>query len=204
MFPCSLYADERYSRGSTQLQRPRCHICRRRRFVLPAIDVQARKAHQFSNSEIVAPIEREIRLLANGLTAVKDEQEYIVVRERTHRNTAESTNSRVKWWSIMQTLVLFSVVAWQIYYLKVRLHTACLYGRSLLIGDPVFLRSKKGNIGVLLACMPGVDALNIMDSSEYLCFSFWAAGRVIMHRLHSWNQWICAFPETALFVRLRR
>ncbi|KZV65808.1 supernatant protein factor, C-terminal domain-containing protein [Peniophora sp. CONT] len=68
--------------------------------------------------EIVAPIEREIRLLANGLTAVKDEQEYIVVRERTHRNTAESTNSRVKWWSIMQTLVLFSVVAWQIYYLK--------------------------------------------------------------------------------------
>jgi p24 family protein beta-1 len=69
--------------------------------------------------EIVAPIEREIRLLANGLTAVKDEQEYIVIRERTHRNTAESTNSRVKWWSILQALVLFSVVAWQIYYLKV-------------------------------------------------------------------------------------
>ncbi|KAI0035689.1 supernatant protein factor C-terminal domain-containing protein [Vararia minispora EC-137] len=68
--------------------------------------------------EIVAPIEREIRLLANGLTAVKDEQEYIVVRERTHRNTAESTNSRVKWWSLLQALVLFSVVAWQIYYLK--------------------------------------------------------------------------------------
>jgi len=68
--------------------------------------------------EIVAPIEREIRLLAHGLTAVKDEQEYIVVRERTHRNTAESTNSRVKWWSILQALVLFSVVAWQIYYLK--------------------------------------------------------------------------------------
>ncbi|TFY72102.1 hypothetical protein EVG20_g901 [Dentipellis fragilis] len=68
--------------------------------------------------EVVAPIEREIRLLANGLTAVKDEQEYIVVRERTHRNTAESTNSRVKWWSILQSVVLFAVVAWQIYYLK--------------------------------------------------------------------------------------
>jgi len=50
---------------------------------------------------------------------VKDEQEYIVIRERTHRNTAESTNARVKWWSILQTAVLFSVVAWQVYYLKV-------------------------------------------------------------------------------------
>lgn len=71
------------------------------------------------NAEVVAPIEREIRTLAHGLTSVKDEQEYIVIRERTHRNTAESTNSRVKWWSIMQTAVLFSVVAWQVYYLKV-------------------------------------------------------------------------------------
>lgn len=70
--------------------------------------------------DVVAPVEREIRLLAHGLTAVKDEQEYIVVRERTHRNTAESTNARVKWWSVLQAVVLFSVVAWQVYYLKVR------------------------------------------------------------------------------------
>jgi hypothetical protein len=70
-------------------------------------------------AEVVAPIEREIRTLAHGLTSVKDEQEYIVIRERTHRNTAESTNGRVKWWSISQTAVLFSVVAWQVYYLKV-------------------------------------------------------------------------------------
>ncbi|CAA7260218.1 unnamed protein product [Cyclocybe aegerita] len=71
-----------------------------------------------AGDDVVAPIEREIRTLAAGLTAVKDEQEYIVVRERTHRNTAESTNSRVKWWSIVQAIVLFSVVAWQVYYLK--------------------------------------------------------------------------------------
>ena len=52
--------------------------------------------------------------------AVKDEEEYIVVRERTHRNTAESTNERVKWWSVAQVVILFAVVAWQVYYLKVR------------------------------------------------------------------------------------
>ncbi|XP_006459924.1 hypothetical protein AGABI2DRAFT_149893 [Agaricus bisporus var. bisporus H97] len=68
--------------------------------------------------EAVAPIEREIRSLSIGLLTVKDEQEYIVVRERTHRNTAESTNARVKWWSVLQAIVIFSVVAWQIYYLK--------------------------------------------------------------------------------------
>ncbi|KAF5363397.1 hypothetical protein D9756_000813 [Leucocoprinus leucothites] len=68
--------------------------------------------------EAVAPIEREIRNLAIGLTTVKDEQEYIVVRERVHRNTAESTNARVKWWSILQAIVIFAVVAWQVYYLK--------------------------------------------------------------------------------------
>ncbi|KAI3596760.1 copii-coated vesicle protein [Moniliophthora roreri] len=71
-----------------------------------------------SISDVVAPIEREIRSLAHGLAAVKDEQEYIVIRERTHRNTAESTNSRVKWWSVLQAVVLFAVVAWQVYYLK--------------------------------------------------------------------------------------
>jgi len=81
-------------------------------------------SHQYSLPfvDVVAPIEREIRDLMNGLTAVKDEQEYIVVRERTHRNTAESTNDRVKWWSVIQAVVLFIVVAWQVYYLKVSLH----------------------------------------------------------------------------------
>ncbi|KAJ6599337.1 emp24/gp25L/p24 family/GOLD-domain-containing protein [Mycena vulgaris] len=70
------------------------------------------------DADVVAPIEREIRILSSGLQEVKDEQEYIVVREKTHRNTAESTNARVKWWSVLQAIVLFLVVAWQIYYLK--------------------------------------------------------------------------------------
>ncbi|KAI0092610.1 emp24/gp25L/p24 family/GOLD-domain-containing protein [Irpex rosettiformis] len=68
--------------------------------------------------DTIAPIEREIRALAGGLLSVKDEQEYIVIRERTHRNTAESTNDRVKWWSVAQFIILFSVVGWQVYYLK--------------------------------------------------------------------------------------
>jgi hypothetical protein len=94
-------------------------------------------------TEIVAPIEREIRLLSHGLTSVKDEQEYIVVRERTHRNTAESTNSRVKWWSIMQAVVLFSVVAWQVYYLKVTFLSCSSVGTWLTRLSSLSLRSRE-------------------------------------------------------------
>ncbi|PWN18953.1 supernatant protein factor, C-terminal domain-containing protein [Microstroma glucosiphilum] len=64
------------------------------------------------------PIERQIRDLAAGLQAVKDEQEYLVIRERVHRNTAESTNSRVKYWSIIQAFMLLGVCAVQVVFVK--------------------------------------------------------------------------------------
>ncbi|KAK0523044.1 p24 complex component [Tilletia horrida] len=64
------------------------------------------------------PIEREIRDLSAHLQAVKDEQAYLVVRERVHRNTADSTNARVKWWSILQGLMLIGVCSCQVYFVK--------------------------------------------------------------------------------------
>lgn len=59
-----------------------------------------------------------VRQLSELLAQVKDEQSYIVVRERTHRNTAESTNSRVKWWSIFQMIVLVAEGIFQVWWLK--------------------------------------------------------------------------------------
>ncbi|GAB7338749.1 hypothetical protein MBLNU457_5461t1 [Dothideomycetes sp. NU457] len=64
------------------------------------------------------PIEREVRLMNELLNQVKDEQGYIVVRERTHRNTAESTNARVKWWSLVQLVVLIGEGIFQVWWLK--------------------------------------------------------------------------------------
>ena len=49
---------------------------------------------------------------------VKDEQGYIIVRERVHRNTAESTNARIKWWSIFQLMVLVGQGFFQVWWLK--------------------------------------------------------------------------------------
>ncbi|KAL2843105.1 emp24/gp25L/p24 family/GOLD-domain-containing protein [Aspergillus pseudoustus] len=64
------------------------------------------------------PLETEVRRLLEALAQVKDEQSYIVVRERVHRNTAESTNARVKWWSIFQLAVLIGEGIFQVWWLK--------------------------------------------------------------------------------------
>ena len=64
------------------------------------------------------PLEAEVKQLSELLNQVKDEQSYIVIRERTHRNTAESTNGRVKWWSIFQIGVLLGEGIFQVWWLK--------------------------------------------------------------------------------------
>ncbi|KAL0633877.1 p24 complex component [Maublancomyces gigas] len=64
------------------------------------------------------PLEREVKVLGELLNEIKDEQEYIVIREQVHRNTAESTNSRVKWWSIFQLGVVGGNGVFQVWYLK--------------------------------------------------------------------------------------
>ncbi|KAL2367130.1 hypothetical protein RJ035_006888 [Blastomyces gilchristii] len=66
----------------------------------------------------IDPLEAEVRLLSEELSQVKDEQSYIVVRERTHRNTAESTNGRVKWWSIFQLAIIIGESIFQVWWLK--------------------------------------------------------------------------------------
>lgn len=56
--------------------------------------------------------------MSDLVAQVKDEQSYIIVRERVHRNTAESTNSRIKWWSIFQLTVLVGQGFFQVWWLK--------------------------------------------------------------------------------------
>ncbi|KAH8179837.1 emp24/gp25L/p24 family/GOLD domain-containing protein [Sarocladium implicatum] len=64
------------------------------------------------------PLEKEVRRLSDLLAQVKDEQSYIVVRERTHRNTAESTNARVKWWNMFVIGVVIGEALFQVWWLR--------------------------------------------------------------------------------------
>lgn len=59
-----------------------------------------------------------VRRLSEAVSQVRDEQGYIVVRERVHRNTAESTNGRVKWWSTFQLAVVIGEGVFQVWWLK--------------------------------------------------------------------------------------
>ncbi|AAS53536.1 AFR165Cp [Eremothecium gossypii ATCC 10895] len=63
-------------------------------------------------------LEGAVRKLSMLTMEVMNEQQYIEIRERTHRNTAESTNDRVKWWSIFQLAVVVAQSLFQVYYLR--------------------------------------------------------------------------------------
>ena len=70
-------------------------------------------------------MECTVRELSEMVAQVKDEQGYIVVRERTHRNTAESTNARVKWWSLFQIMILAAEGVFQVWWIK-RFFEVCI------------------------------------------------------------------------------
>jgi hypothetical protein len=68
--------------------------------------------------EHLSAIEVEMRKLAGKVRAIRAEQVYQREREELFRNTSESTNARVMWWSLAQTLVLIVSGAYQVQHLK--------------------------------------------------------------------------------------
>jgi len=56
--------------------------------------------------------------LSKSLSTIKQEQEYMKVRDRIHRAINDNTNSRVVLWAIFEAAVLGAMTAGQIYYLK--------------------------------------------------------------------------------------
>ncbi|XP_029168529.1 transmembrane emp24 domain-containing protein 2-like [Nylanderia fulva] len=59
-----------------------------------------------------------IKDLSTSLWGVKNEQEYMQVRDRNHRAINESTNFRVVVWAFFEAMVLVCVTIGQIFYLK--------------------------------------------------------------------------------------
>lgn len=59
-----------------------------------------------------------IMQLADGISSIAAEEKYMRQREMVHRDTTESTNARVLWWSILETGSLVAMSAFQIVYLR--------------------------------------------------------------------------------------
>lgn len=66
----------------------------------------------------MTPLETSLLQLSDALKTVEMEQDYMKMRERVHRNTNESTNSRVVWWSIFEVVLLLSTSLLQVYYVR--------------------------------------------------------------------------------------
>jgi hypothetical protein len=68
-----------------------------------------------NQAEKVGNLARQIEV---QVTDLLDHQDYAITREAIHRETTESTNSRVLWWSIGQVSVLVTLTVLQMYYIK--------------------------------------------------------------------------------------
>jgi len=73
---------------------------------------------EIAKTEHLSAIEVEIRKLNDKIRNIRGEQDYQKVREAYFRDTAESNNSRVMWWTILQVVVIFAAGGWQ--YFKLR------------------------------------------------------------------------------------
>lgn len=63
-------------------------------------------------------LQLRVRQLIDQLDQIQKEQNYQRVRESRFRQTSESTNSRVLWWSIMQIALLIVAGIFQMRHLK--------------------------------------------------------------------------------------
>eukprot|EP01114_Cavostelium_apophysatum_P020217 TRINITY_DN671_c0_g1_i1.p1 TRINITY_DN671_c0_g1~~TRINITY_DN671_c0_g1_i1.p1 ORF type:complete len:257 (+),score=53.79 TRINITY_DN671_c0_g1_i1:46-816(+) len=71
-----------------------------------------------AKQEHLSALEVEVRKLNDRIKDIRAEQNYQRNRESSFRDTSESTNSRVVWWSVIQTAILLAAGFWQISHLK--------------------------------------------------------------------------------------
>ncbi|XP_013388362.1 transmembrane emp24 domain-containing protein eca [Lingula anatina] len=73
---------------------------------------------QIATKDKLTELQLRVRQLLDQVEQITKEQNYQRYREERFRQTSESTNQRVLWWSIAQTLVLLVTGFWQMRHLK--------------------------------------------------------------------------------------
>ena len=80
--------------------------------------VEAKSYGDLAKAEKLKPMELELKKLEDIAEAVVSDFAYMKSREKLMRDTNESTNSRVLWFSIFSMVVLLGLALWQVFYLK--------------------------------------------------------------------------------------
>ncbi|XP_022088616.1 transmembrane emp24 domain-containing protein 10-like isoform X1 [Acanthaster planci] len=80
--------------------------------------VEAKSYEDIAKSEALKPMEVELRRLEDLSEAIVNDFAYMKAREEEMRDTNESTNSRVLYFSIFSMVCLLSLATWQVFYLR--------------------------------------------------------------------------------------
>lgn len=80
--------------------------------------VEAKSYEDLAKSEKLKPMEVELRRLEDLSEAILNDFAYMKEREEQMRDTNESTNSRVLYFSIFSMVCLLSLATWQVFYLR--------------------------------------------------------------------------------------
>lgn len=78
----------------------------------------ARDWNALQAAEKLKPNEVELKRIDETIKEIANEFRYLKAREERMRDTNESTNSRIKWFSVIIVFCLVSFGAWQIQYLR--------------------------------------------------------------------------------------
>ncbi|KAF5920574.1 hypothetical protein HPG69_012055, partial [Diceros bicornis minor] len=73
---------------------------------------------EFAANDKLTLLHLRVQQLVEQVEQIQKEQEYQRWREERFRQTSESTNQQVLWWSILQTLILVAIGVWQMQHLK--------------------------------------------------------------------------------------
>eukprot|EP00301_Raphidiophrys_heterophryoidea_P026041 c8885_g1_i1.p1 GENE.c8885_g1_i1~~c8885_g1_i1.p1 ORF type:complete len:213 (-),score=55.65 c8885_g1_i1:102-740(-) len=91
---------------------------------MKSITFELNADHPLANTNAIADknsmsdLQDKLRQLQLTVRDVQSTQRYLRNREIRHRNTTDSTNSRVLWWSVLEAVVIVALSAFQVYYIR--------------------------------------------------------------------------------------
>ncbi|PRP80370.1 LRR receptor-like serine/threonine-protein kinase GSO2-like [Planoprotostelium fungivorum] len=81
-------------------------------------DIGVEKEDNALKADHLTPMDQTVERISDSIDAIQIDQTYLKIREQSHRDTAESTNERVLWFSILESIVLASISIGQVVMLR--------------------------------------------------------------------------------------